>query len=61
MKQFTTCEQCGKDSANEKGYCAECDYTTAQGTACQFCKKVMRESANINECLPCGYWEEVTA
>lgn len=25
---ITTCEMCGKDSADQKGYCMECDYTT---------------------------------
>lgn len=29
-------------------------------TSCPFCKKAMTETANVNECLPCGYWEEVS-
>lgn len=25
---FKTCEMCGKDSADNKGYCMSCDHTT---------------------------------
>jgi len=29
-EDFTTCEMCGKDSADKEGYCAECEHTTHQ-------------------------------
>jgi hypothetical protein len=59
-EDFTTCEMCGKDSADGRGYCAECDYTTGKATLCPFCNKAMTEEGSVNNCFPCSYWENVT-